>query len=220
MAKKIYIVINGRKNGIFDDWDDCKNSVNGYPSAKYKSFKNEEDINKEKEYKEFYEKEKNIKNKSSEIKENNIEQKNINKEIIQNSISVDGACSGNPGEGEYQCVDTMTKEKIFSMSGFKMTTNNIMEFLALVEALKYMLKQKKEYRKVIYSDSITAISWVSNKKIKTTLTRTIENEDTFFMLEEAEKWLKKSNSLYEVLPLIQKWDTKSWGEIPADFGRK
>ena len=29
-------------------------------------------------------------------------------------------------------------------------------------------------------------------------------------------WLKENN--YSIV--IKKWDTKNWGEIPADFGRK
>lgn len=38
MAKKYYAVKNGRDIGIFTTWDKCKNSVHGYPNAKYKSF--------------------------------------------------------------------------------------------------------------------------------------------------------------------------------------
>lgn len=40
MAKKIYAVKVGRTNGIFETWDECKASVNGYPGALYKSFTN------------------------------------------------------------------------------------------------------------------------------------------------------------------------------------
>ena len=34
--------------------------------------------------------------------------------------------------------------------------------------------------------------------------------------ERATKWLKENN--YSAT--IKKWETKKWGEIPADFGRK
>ena len=39
-GKKIYAVKVGRTNGIFETWDECKASVNGYPGALYKSFTN------------------------------------------------------------------------------------------------------------------------------------------------------------------------------------
>ena len=40
---KYYAVKNGRKKGIFLTWDECKESVDGYPSATFKSFKTKED---------------------------------------------------------------------------------------------------------------------------------------------------------------------------------
>lgn len=38
MKKKYYAVKNGRNNGIYDTWDECKKEVDGYKGAKYKSF--------------------------------------------------------------------------------------------------------------------------------------------------------------------------------------
>lgn len=35
---KIYAVKNGRTTGIFENWEECKESVNGYPNAEYKGF--------------------------------------------------------------------------------------------------------------------------------------------------------------------------------------
>ena len=40
MAKKYYAVKVGKTNGIFETWEECKASVDGYPGALYKSFKN------------------------------------------------------------------------------------------------------------------------------------------------------------------------------------
>ncbi len=39
MAKKFYVVWQGRQTGIFTDWDTCKKQVDAFPAAKYKSFK-------------------------------------------------------------------------------------------------------------------------------------------------------------------------------------
>ncbi len=40
MPDKYYAVRNGRKTGIFDTWEECKEQVSGYKNAEYKSFKN------------------------------------------------------------------------------------------------------------------------------------------------------------------------------------
>jgi ribonuclease HI len=39
MAKKFYVVWQGRQTGIFSDWDTCKKQVDAFAGAKYKSFK-------------------------------------------------------------------------------------------------------------------------------------------------------------------------------------
>lgn len=36
--KKYYAVKKGKQTGIFDHWDDCKESVTGFPGAEYKGF--------------------------------------------------------------------------------------------------------------------------------------------------------------------------------------
>lgn len=37
--KKIYAVRKGKKTGLFDTWDECKEQVSGFKGAEYKSFK-------------------------------------------------------------------------------------------------------------------------------------------------------------------------------------
>jgi len=39
MAKKFYVVWQGRETGIFTDWNTCKKQVDQFAGAKYKSFK-------------------------------------------------------------------------------------------------------------------------------------------------------------------------------------
>ncbi|MEA3404956.1 MAG: ribonuclease H family protein, partial [Pseudomonadota bacterium] len=38
MAKKFYVVWQGREPGIYTDWNSCKKQVDKFPGAKYKSF--------------------------------------------------------------------------------------------------------------------------------------------------------------------------------------
>ena len=128
--------------------------------------------------------------------------------------AVDAACSGNPGPMEYQCIDLQTGAQVFHF-GPVQGTNNIGEFLAIVHALALMEKQGFK-DKVIYSDSYNAILWVKKKKCKTTLTRNSATEQLYQIIARAEQWLMTHN----VTTPIIKWETKQWGEIPADFGRK
>ena len=131
----------------------------------------------------------------------------------QIEIYTDGACSGNPGPMEYRGVHIASRQEVFHFGPTK-GTNNIGEFLAIVHGLA-LLKQKG-FDMPIYSDSVNAISWVRQKKCKTKLPRTAETEELFKLIERAEKWLRENTYTTRIL----KWETKEWGEIPADFGRK
>lgn len=134
-------------------------------------------------------------------------------EVQANAWAVDAACSGNPGQMEYQCIDLATGEKVFHF-GPLFGTNNIGEFLAIVHALALM--QQRGIKKVIYSDSYNAILWVNKKKCKTTLERSSRTEYLYSIIARAEKWLLT----HPIQTPIIKWETTQWGEIPADFGRK
>ena len=128
--------------------------------------------------------------------------------------AVDAACSGNPGPMEYRAIDLQTGSEVFHF-GPTHGTNNIGEFLAIVHALALLDKQHDTER-VVYSDSYNAILWVHNKKCKTKLARNPQTEGLYQIVERAEKWLQT----HPVTTPILKWETKKWGEVPADFGRK
>lgn len=211
MAKKrkYYVVWEGHKPGIYKSWADCQKQIKGYPNAKFKSFPSKETAEHAFNNSTY---EENITPKGKKAKVN-IEA--FRHEIIQDSISVDAACSGNPGIMEYRGVWTNNAKEIFRIGTFQNSTNNIGEFLALIHGLAYLQKEGR-YNLPIYSDSRTAMSWVRNRKVKTILKKTESNKDSFELIDRGLKWLKE-NSFKN--PII-KWETKKWGEIPADFGRK
>ena len=198
---KYYVVWEGNKSGIYSSWEECKKQIKNYKGAKYKSFTNNEEakVAFSKNYKDYF------------AKSNIITSKEL---PDYNSISVDAASSGTPGIMEYQGVDTKTKKLLFHLGPFKQGTNNIGEFLALVHGLAELKKNNSD--KPIYTDSITAISWVKKKKCNTKLEKTKENERLFSLVDRALIWLNTNSYSTNIL----KWKTKIWGEIPADFGRK
>ncbi|MEM7485656.1 MAG: ribonuclease H family protein [Bacteroidota bacterium] len=206
---KFYVVWKGKRPGIYEKWADCKAQIEGFKGAQYKSFQDFAAAKKafNSNYLEY-------KGKSKAKKELSAEDLLKIGEPNYDSISVDAASSGNPGKMEYQGVDTKSKKMLFRQGPFEQGTNNIGEFLALVHGLAF-LKNNKSSR-ILYSDSRIAIGWVRKKKCGTKLKKNTKNKVVFELIERAEKWLRENR--YNT-PIV-KWETKAWGEIPADFGRK
>lgn len=210
--RKFYVVWIGDTPGIYDSWEECKLQVNGYPNARYKSFKTQEEAvaayrGDPVEQLSFFKK---IAEHQSDI---------VNyeafPEIRLNAIAVDGACSGNPGMMEYRGVKVATGEEIFHVGPLKDGTNNVAEYLALIHALALLDKQG-DRTTPIYSDSRNAISWIKKRGHNSKLQLTADNIKIHDMLARANRWILT----HPVHNPIIKWETDKWGEIPADFGRK
>ena len=210
MAKsKYYVVWIGYKPGVYSSWGDCKKQVDGFEGAKYKGFPTIE---------------------LAESAFHDDFEKYLKKELLTpgkivcsvpgigipdpDSISVDAACKGNPGILEYRGVDTRTGAELFRQGPFPEGTVNIGEFLAIVHALALLKKVDSSWP--VYSDSKTAISWIKARGIKTKLKRNTKNKNLFALVDRAITWLNEKHWKNPVL----KWETRYWGEIPADFGRK
>lgn len=219
--QKYYTVWVGKQLGVYNSWEECEEQVKGAEGAKYKSFDSREEAEKAlwEDPSKYIVREAKKNAKSTEPVRSPFEAR-----PILPSLSVDGACSGNPGQMEYQGVDTATKRQIFHFGPAPGGTNNIAEFLAIVHVLALLQKQAKERPKdaeqllhlTIYSDSKTALAWVKKRKCGTKLAETEENKPLFDMIQRAENWLAVNTYANPLL----KWDTDHWGEIPADFGRK
>ncbi|MHA6251847.1 ribonuclease H [Oceanobacillus sp. CAU 1775] len=208
--KKYYVVWVGRKPGVYDSWAKCQEQVNKFDQAKFKAYPSLEQATK------AYEEGWKVhwgQGKTSAKQVKNLD--NIDSgEIDYNSISVDVGTRGNPGPVEYQGVDTKTGQVIFSHGPIKRGTNNLGEFLAIVHALAHLKQQGSN--KTIYTDSRNAMKWIREKKVSTTLKRDESTEEIWNLIDRALYWLQ--NNTYE--NKILKWDTKRWGEIKADYGRK
>jgi ribonuclease HI len=226
MAKKqkYYVVWVGAKPGVYTDWDKAKGQIMGFPDAKYKSFETAAAAETafKGSYKQYYDFSKSKGDSreggtgSSVSGAKSAAKPMVSRaNILQDSLSVDAACSGNPGMMEYRGVYTKTKDQIFHQGPFPEGTNNVGEFLAIVHGLAY-LKKEGRLTTPIYSDSKTAQAWVRNRKPKTNLVQSARNKPIFDLLDRATKWLETNSYTNPIL----KWDTENWGEIPADFGRK
>ncbi|MDY6371876.1 MAG: ribonuclease H family protein [Bacteroidales bacterium] len=224
MAKKqkYYVVWQGRRPGIYTDWETCKAQVVGVQGAQYKSFDT------------MAEAESALRMPYSSVvastaraaasagtpgvlfvDENGMTALRPGTENppALDALAVDAACSGNPGVMEYQGVYIPTRTRVFHYKHPK-GTNNIGEFLALVHGLSYL--KKHGLKQLIYTDSVNAMSWVRQRQCKSKLPVDAATADLWDYVHRAENWLKQNTFTTE----IRKWDTDHWGEIPADFGRK
>ena len=209
-ANKYYVVWKGYAPGVYDSWEEAEIQVSGYPDASYRAFKSQEAAVQA--WREGFDKEGLLQEVAREMarlnKEGTViefdEKKsaaNNKKVVVQtpppyivNSIAVDAACSGNPGPMEYRGVYIKTGQVLFKVGPMQQGTNNIGEFLAIDHGMA--MQEKQGTSLPIYSDSV--------------------NAPIFDLIRRAELWLRTHTFRVP----IYKWETKEWGEIPADFGRK
>lgn len=114
-------------------------------------------------------------------------------------IYTDGACRGNPGAGGYGVVLMWGNVKKELSKGYRLTTNNRMELMAVIAALQAMKKNNLEL--LIYSDSNYVVKafeqgWLT-KWIKTDFKGGKKNKDLwlqFYKLSHNHrikfKWVK------------------------------
>ena len=118
-------------------------------------------------------------------------------EKIKVTLYTDGACSGNPGTGGYGAIlvhvdsNGQKHEKEFSQ-GYKLTTNNQMELLAVIVGLEAL---KKPCNVTVYSDSKYVVDAFNNKWIEGWIAKgwrtagksPVKNVDLWKRLLEAKK---------------------------------
>ncbi|TDF97160.1 ribonuclease H [Paenibacillus piri] len=223
MAKqKYYVVWEGKKPGIYTSWAECQAQTNGYPQARFKAYESEADAKAAlaRGWKaSFAGAAKASAAPGTAAKAKGAAAKAaasgvLPPQVVLDSISVDVGSKGNPGIVEYKGVDTRTGEVIFQHPPIAKGTNNLGEFLAIVHGLAYLKKQDSS--KTIYSDSVTAISWVRKKEVATNLPRDASTQEIWMLVDRALAWLHANSYSNKII----KWDTKAWGEIKADYGRK
>ena len=72
-------------------------------------------------------------------------------------IYTDGAASGNPGPGGYGIVMVAGKHRKELAKGYRLTTNNRMELLAVIVALEHIKSDGSDV--LVTSDSKYAVSY-------------------------------------------------------------
>jgi ribonuclease HI len=199
---KHYVVWVGRKTGIFSSWEECEKSVKGFTNASYRSYPSK--LLAERALVEGIEK-------------TRIADKQFlptpNKPILD-SLVVDASCRYPNVETEVQGIDLRRNKLKFHIGPIEGGSINIGEFLAIVYGIQYL--QLLNSHIPIYSDSKIAIEWVHKKHHCSDLRWSQTNRKIFDQLEWANNFLRTTEFKNQIL----KWETKLWGENPADFNRK
>ena len=109
MAKqKFYVVWEGVTPGVYTSWTDCQLQIKGYEGAKYKSFDTREEAERALATSPYAYIGKNAKKKSEKVSSETLPAC-----VIDNSLAVDAACSGNPGPMEYRGVHIASRQEVF-----------------------------------------------------------------------------------------------------------
>lgn len=215
--KNYYAVSNGRKIGIFDNWNDCNNSICKYENAKFKKFNSLNDaklflinnnISSDKIiiYNNNDNNDKLIINNDLLINNDNNDDLLINndnefKKIFMNKLNelekdiiyvyTDGSCINNGKKNALAGLGVYFSEndsRNISKKVIGKQTNNTAELSAIIEAYYILENEIKEGKKIaICSDSKISIGWCTTTGRK----------------YESQKWTKKDGKIPN-LQLIQK----------------
>lgn len=208
---RFYVVWRGHSPGVYTSWDECRAATAGFPRALYKSY-------------------------SSRFLAEVAYQAGGPDKVLSRpnrgtdwphgispdrpALTVDGACAGAGGPGEYRGVLAPSGREVFKMGPYAGSTNNLMEYLAISMGFLWCDERGMDTLP-IYSDSMVAIGWARTAHPKTTAVID-EASPLAAALAAATNFLAAFNKRCPdaLATRLLKWDTGRYGEIPADFGRK
>ncbi|MEO2011192.1 MAG: ribonuclease H family protein [Pirellulaceae bacterium] len=207
---KFYVVWEGKAPGVYTTWSECEAATRGFAGARFKSFSTlagAEQAYSDGPSAHWGKKEPRRTFTQEELAEIGIP--------IEESLCVDAAWNAQTKVLEYRGVWYRDRSVLFEAGPYPNGTNNIGEFLAIVHGLALMAKEGNQAP--VYTDSLTAISWVTKIAVRS---KSMDKGETSAGLnryvKRALSWLRENPYPNQIL----KWRTDVWGEIPADYGRK
>ena len=152
--KKYYAIASGRKPGIYSNWPEAQAQVAGYPGAKFKGFPTRVEAEAWLKNPLFSPKAAKTKSKTKSS------ETGTSPKTDEVTIYTDGGARYNPGPGGYGIVQIYKGKRKELSGGYKLTTNNRMELMACIVALRELEHRDKPV--TLYSDS----SYVVNGIVK------------------------------------------------------
>lgn len=152
-AKKVYAVAAGIKPGIYETWAEAERQVKGFAGARFKGFTDRTEAEKwlrDPQYRQA------TARSIAKPVAGAAEPPPRNGEI---NIYTDGGCSNNPGPGGYGAIVVIDGREQELSGGFRLTTNNRMELMACIVALRTVQTRKRPV--TVYSDSSYVVNGIS-----------------------------------------------------------
>jgi ribonuclease HI len=149
--KKFYAIITGRKPGIYTVWPEAEAQVKGFPQARFKGFATREEA------------ERWMADPGPvQVAGRGTTQKsppaNTRREG-EVEIYTDGGALNNPGPGGYGVVQIYAGERKELAGGYRLTTNNRMELMGCIAALRQLEYANKPI--TIHSDSSYVVNGIN-----------------------------------------------------------
>lgn len=155
-SKKFYAIAVGKKPGIYTSWPAAHTQVKGFPGAKYKGFQTRQEA------------EQWLENPPTHAptapgaraaKKISMAPADTSPKPGEITIYTDGGARFNPGPGGYGVVQIYNGETKELSGGFKHTTNNRMELMGCIVALRDLEHRDKPV--TVYSDSQYVVNGIT-----------------------------------------------------------
>jgi ribonuclease HI len=153
-AKKFYAVASGRKPGIYEDWPAAQAQVMGYPGAVYKGFATREEAK-------IWLKNPTPKKavKKSHRTVSSSQKSQHTRPANGTLVFSDGGARNNPGPGGYGILIVDGNKRREISGGFNHTTNNRMELMGCIIALRTLAGDNRPIS--LYTDSSYVVNGIN-----------------------------------------------------------
>lgn len=161
-GKKFYAIAVGRRPGIYSNWPAAQAQVHGYPGAKFKGFATKDEAQRWLDNPQFAasagEKKRAPAGATAATTDTSPKEGEV-------TVYTDGGARFNPGPGGYGIVIIDQGQKKEYSGGFRHTTNNRMELMGCIVALRNL--EHRDRTVTLYSDSSYVVNGISKGWAKT-----------------------------------------------------
>jgi len=155
--KKYYAVAKGRKSGIYTSWPEAAAQVQGYAGAKYKGFASRAEAASWMQNPVYGSAPPRAAAAVREPARAYGGETGSKKDAV--TIYTDGGSRNNPGPGGYGVVQVYDGKRRERSGGYRLTTNNRMELMGCIVALRELEYRDKPV--LLYSDSSYVVNGIS-----------------------------------------------------------
>lgn len=152
-ARKVYAVAAGIKPGIYETWAEAERQVKGFAGARFKGFTDRAEAERWMSDPQYRQATARRPEKSAPPQPEHATDPNAIR------IYTDGGCSHNPGPGGYGALIVINGDEQELSGGFRLTTNNRMELMACIVALRAVSPRNRPI--ILYSDSSYVVNGIS-----------------------------------------------------------